>query len=205
MKSTKTYKITVLGFPKTIGIEVDRVTHDNQQLQNKTSELMSHLCTKPRFEPLSHTSHSLKSASIKTKTSKASSSSSSSSKLRRKAQEAKAAEEAKRAELRMLALQEEQEEELAALRMQQELQLAKKQREITRTKLQSQIAAEQVRREVLEQAAREEDITATNLMRPPTSKAPSVVSMNAIEQNLYDKIIQILLMNLLDHRKLEKF
>lgn len=119
--------IDEIGTSKTIDIEVDRLTHDNDQLQDKTSEIMHFLSTRPCAETPRQTSETLKYQTI---LSRHSTNSSDTSKLRRKAQEAKAAEEAKYAELEALAIQEEQEAELAKLRIQQKLELARKRREI---------------------------------------------------------------------------
>ena len=163
------------GAPKPIGLEVDRLTHDNRNLVDKVEELMSHLSAKLCNGNEPQKAYSLNSRSTRTSTSGTSTNSSSSSKLRRKAHEARAAEEAKRAELRMLAIQEELETELAELKLQQELQLTKKQQEIKRAKLQGEITAEQIKRQVLELAATEEEVEATSSLRLPTPKAPSMV------------------------------
>ena len=171
---------------KTTGIEIDRLTHDNKQIQNKIDELMNQLSARPRHEP--EPPESIRSGTSKTSMS---SGSSNSSKLRRKAYEARATEEAKRAELQMLAIQEEQEAELAELKLQQARELAKKQREIQRTKLQSEITAEKARREVLEQAARDEESGVSSLMRQPTMRAPLVTSMNPrveLDAQVKDKV-----------------
>ena len=155
---------STMTVPKDVSVDVDRLTRDHDQLQDRINERMSQLSVRPR-EPQQHIlERPTRAESVTSRSSRKSSTCTSS--LRAKALEARAAEEAKKAELEALAKQEEQEEELAALKIQQEREITRKLREIQRTKIQGEIVAEQRRRVILEEAAAEE--TGVMLMRPPS-------------------------------------
>lgn len=173
--------------PKEAAVDVDRLTRDSDQLQDKVKELIHQLVAKEssssaaRVNPTNTRPPSIAS-STRTHTSTARSSrSSSSSALRRQAYEAKAEEEAIKARLEILQEQEDHEAQLTTMKIQQEYEIAKKKREIERTILQAEMAAEKRRKEVFEQAAAEEEEgPQLTLFRPPKPISVEQESINPI-------------------------